>query len=329
MTAIWYKKTTIASLVLLGWLTITTSCKPDKRYDADKAIATDSSFNETGTKDTTPQQYGPKPAPFYKTLKNGIRQHVHAYHPNNPYPNIGDVLHLNMDYYINDSLLFSSVEVPGTFKMMLNKPKYQGSINYGLLQMHEKDSAEFIVEASGFFTYTKELINIPDFVSPGDSIRFFVKIIDIVPNTEFQTTQEKKIADARQQENSNIKKYMLEHDIEATNIGDRIYREIHSQGKVQEIDEDSRVTIHYIGLFLNDSPFSDTKKEGKPFTFDMGKSIVIPGLEKGLSGVKENSKLTLIIPFEQAYGPYQEGPIPPYSTLVFKIEVLKVSNKNS
>ncbi|MGM0649471.1 MAG: FKBP-type peptidyl-prolyl cis-trans isomerase [Bacteroidota bacterium] len=48
-----------------------------------------------------------------------------------------------------------------------------------------------------------------------------------------------------------------------------------------------------------------------------------------MSGVKGNSKLTLIIPFKQAYGPYQEGQIPPYSTLVFNIEVLRVSNKNS
>ncbi|MGC9331015.1 MAG: FKBP-type peptidyl-prolyl cis-trans isomerase [Bacteroidales bacterium] len=325
----WTKTTTIASLVLLGWLTITTSCKPDKRYNANTATATDSCIIETGTKDTARQQYGPDPAPFYKTLKNGIRQHVYAYHPDNPYPNIGDVLHLNMDYYINDSLLFSSAEVPGQFKMMLNRPKYPGSINYGLLQMHEKDSAEFIEEATGFFKYTKELINIPDFVSPGDSIRFFVRIVDIIPQSEFQTIQAKKMEEARRKENSNIKKYMLEHDTKATNIGDRIYREIHSQGKGPEIDKNSRVTINYIGLFLNDTPFSDTKKEGKPFTFDMGKSMVIPGLEKGLSGVKENSKLTLIIPFEQAYGPYQEGPIPPYSTLVFNIEVLKVDNKNS
>jgi hypothetical protein len=226
----WTKTTSIAGIVLLGWLVITTSCKPDKRYDADKTSATDSGVIETGTKDTTPQQSSPKPAPFYKTLKNGIRQHVHAYHPNNPYPNTGDVLHLNMDYYLNDSLLFSSLEVPGTFKMMLTKPKYPGSIIYGLLQMHEKDSAEFIVEAIGFFTYTKELVNIPDFVSPGDSIRFFVRIVDIIPQSEFQTKQDKNMEEARRKENSDIKKYMLDHDIKAKNIGDRIYREIHTPG---------------------------------------------------------------------------------------------------
>jgi len=69
---------------------------------------------------------------------------------------------------------------------------------------------------------------------------------------------------------------------------------------------------------------SVVNEEKPPFTFDMGKNTVIPGLEKGLIGVKKNGKLTLIVPFDQAYGPHQEGPIPPYSTLVFNIEVLKV-----
>jgi FKBP-type peptidyl-prolyl cis-trans isomerase FkpA len=318
------KKTCIAGIFFLGWIVITTSCKPDKRYDVNETPAIDSGVNKLEKKDTASHPGSPAPAPFYKRLKNGIRLHVYAYHPNLPYADIGDVLHLHMDYYLKDSLLFSSREVPGDFKMMLTKPKYPGSINYGLLQMHEKDSAEFIVEATDFFTYTKELVNIPDFVSPGDSLRFFVKIIDLIPNTEFQTKQDKIIEEARRKENSDIKKYMLEHDINAEQIGDRIYREIHVQGNGPAINQDSRVTIHYIGLFLNDSPFSDTKKEGRPFTFDMGKNTVIPGLEKGLIGVKENGKLTLIVPFDQAYGPHQEGPIPPYSTLVFNIEVLRV-----
>ncbi|MGM0649330.1 MAG: FKBP-type peptidyl-prolyl cis-trans isomerase [Bacteroidota bacterium] len=300
------------------------ACKSDKQYDPD-----DTPVQETDIEysvDTTKEKghKAPKNASFYKTLKNGIRMHVYDYNPKMPYPDIGDIVQLHMDYYHKDSLLFSSREVPGDFKMQINKPKYPGSVYYGLLQLHKNDSAELIVEATGFFKYTKDLVKLPEFIEMSDSLRFFVRIVDVIRQSEFQAMENEKLEDARRKEDSDIRKYMLEHELDAEEIGDRIYRIIHTKGKGQEIQPDSKVSIHYIGLFLNETPFSDTKKDGKPFTFDMSKSQVIPGLEKGLTGVREGSRLTLIIPFDEAYGPHQEGPIPPYSTLVFNIEVLDV-----
>lgn len=310
--------------VMLCMLALFSACNPDKQYDPENTPAGETDFECSDDSAIEKAHNAPKTASFYKTLKNGIRMHVYDYNPKMPHPDIGDIIQLHMDYYHKDSLLFSSREVPGDFKMQINEPKYPGSVYYGLLQLHKNDSAELIVEATGFYKYTKDLIKLPEFIELSDSLRFFVRVVDVIRQTEFQDMQEEKLEDIRRKEVSDIRKYMIDHELDAKEMGDRIFREIHTKGKGQEIQGDSKVRIHYIGMFLNDTPFSDTKKDGKPFTFDMSKNQVIPGLEKGLSGVREGSRLTLIIPFDEAYGSHKEGPIPPYSTLVFNIEVLEV-----
>ncbi|KKR30487.1 MAG: Peptidyl-prolyl cis-trans isomerase, partial [Candidatus Woesebacteria bacterium GW2011_GWA1_39_8] len=64
---------------------------------------------------------------------------------------------------------------------------------------------------------------------------------------------------------------------------------------------------------------------GEPFSFKVGAGEVIEGWDKGLLGMKVGGKRKLIIPSELGYG--QEGAggdIPPNSTLIFEIELLKV-----
>ncbi|MFO7880233.1 MAG: FKBP-type peptidyl-prolyl cis-trans isomerase [Bacteroidales bacterium] len=324
-------KRTIQISGLAVLLMFSIACKNSSRYDAEKSLSEKDSI-KTPTTDslsiksdsTEKNEADDSSKRFFRTLKNGIRMHVHDYHPENPYPEFGDVLQMSMDYYHKDSLLFTTGEVPGAFKMQMIKPRYPGSIYYGLLQLHEKDSAEFILEAAGFFRYTRELVRLPDFIEKGDSLRFFVKIDKIIPADVYQSEQELKIKDKRKKEQSDIRKYILNHDLEPDLLQGGIYRQIHLQGEGEKITPHSRVSIHYIGLFVDDVPFSDTKKDGRPFTFNMSEEQVIPGLETGLADVREGSKLTLIIPFDQAYGQYKEGPVPPYATLVFNIEVLDV-----
>jgi FKBP-type peptidyl-prolyl cis-trans isomerase len=322
-------KTVKALLGVFILIILAAGCKNKPRYDQAKSkeifrpvmSSTSDSTQAIHTKEDN--------KPYYKTLKNGIRMHMHAYNPSGAYPDIGDVVYLHMDYFLNDSLLFTSRDFPGEFKMQIIEPKYPGSIYYALLQMHEKDSAEILVEAKGFYRYTRELVRLPEFIGRNDSLRFHIRNRKVVPVEQYQQKNSDEIAERIKQENSEINKYLLSHDLSARNIGDRIHRAVHKTGGGSEIDDETVVTIHYIGVFTDDKPFSDTKKEGNPFTFQMGRKQVIPGLEKGLKGIREGSKLTLIVPFNQAYGRYQEGPIPPWSTLIFHIEVIDVAEAAS
>ena len=88
--------------------------------------------------------------------------------------------------------------------------------------------------------------------------------------------------------------------------------------------EQDSVQVEYVGKLMNGQIF-DSSDAGKPVTFNLGG--LIPGFTEGLQKVKEGGKIRLFIPSALAYRDMDQGPIPPYSTLMFDITVLKVYSK--
>jgi FKBP-type peptidyl-prolyl cis-trans isomerase FklB len=69
--------------------------------------------------------------------------------------------------------------------------------------------------------------------------------------------------------------------------------------------------------------FDSSVKRGQPAVF--GVSQVIKGWVEALQLMPEGSKWKLYIPSELGYGSQQAGEmIPPYSTLIFEVELIKV-----
>jgi K(+)-stimulated pyrophosphate-energized sodium pump len=84
------------------------------------------------------------------------------------------------------------------------------------------------------------------------------------------------------------------------------------------------VQVEYVGKLMNGQIF-DSSDAGKPVTFNLGG--LIPGFTEGLQKVKEGGKIRLFIPSALAYRDMDQGPIPPYSTLMFDITLIKVYSK--
>jgi FKBP-type peptidyl-prolyl cis-trans isomerase FklB len=86
----------------------------------------------------------------------------------------------------------------------------------------------------------------------------------------------------------------------------------------------SSVTVHYVGKLVDGTEFDSSVKRGQPATF--GLNQVIPGWTEGLQLIKEGGKAILYIPYSLGYGERGAGGvIPPYSTLIFEVELLKVN----
>ncbi len=91
-----------------------------------------------------------------------------------------------------------------------------------------------------------------------------------------------------------------------------------------------QVTVHYTG-WLDDNgeegaKFDSSVDRGQPFTFTIGVGEVIRGWDEGVMTMKVGEKRRLIIPAELGYGARGvRGAIPPNATLIFDVELLKVS----
>lgn len=82
------------------------------------------------------------------------------------------------------------------------------------------------------------------------------------------------------------------------------------------------VTVHYHGMLTNGTVFDSSVERGEPIT--LGVSQVIPGWTEALQLMKPGDKWMLYIPFALGYGSQSAGKIPPYSDLIFQVELLKV-----
>lgn len=96
-------------------------------------------------------------------------------------------------------------------------------------------------------------------------------------------------------------------------------------GEGTEAADGKKVTVHYTGTLTDGTKFDSSKDRGTPFSFVLGSGMVIQGWDQGVKGMKEGGVRKLIIPSHLAYGSRGAGAvIPPNSTLVFEVELLKV-----
>ncbi|KLN97938.1 FKBP-type peptidyl-prolyl cis-trans isomerase [Moellerella wisconsensis] len=84
-----------------------------------------------------------------------------------------------------------------------------------------------------------------------------------------------------------------------------------------------RVRVHYTGRLIDGTVFDSSVQRGQPAEFPV--SGVIPGWIEALTLMPVGSKWELYIPSELAYGERGAGAsIPPFSTLVFEVELLEI-----
>lgn len=101
---------------------------------------------------------------------------------------------------------------------------------------------------------------------------------------------------------------------------------VEKEGTGAQPSAEDEVTVHYTGKLLNGQVFDSSVNRGEPATFPLNR--VIPGWTEGVQLMKEGAKYTFFIPSDLAYGPQGvPGAIPPHSTLIFDVELIKVNKK--
>ncbi|WP_316842872.1 FKBP-type peptidyl-prolyl cis-trans isomerase [Pedobacter gandavensis] len=86
------------------------------------------------------------------------------------------------------------------------------------------------------------------------------------------------------------------------------------------------VLAHYKGTLLNGKQFDSSYDRNEPLSLPLNR--VIAGWTEGIQLMSTGSKYRFFIPYNLAYGERGAGQdIPPYSTLIFEVELLKVNGE--
>ena len=98
--------------------------------------------------------------------------------------------------------------------------------------------------------------------------------------------------------------------------------EVLKMGKGKKPAATDRVKVHYHGTLIDGTVFDSSVDRGEPIVF--GLNQVIKGWTEGVQLMPVGSKFRFYIPQELGYGAQNAGSIPPYSTLIFEVELLGI-----
>lgn len=114
-----------------------------------------------------------------------------------------------------------------------------------------------------------------------------------------------------------LKNYAKQKGVKSTASG-LLYKVIKEGDGAMPADT-SEVEVHYEGKLVDGTVFDSSYKRGETATFAVNQ--VIKGWSEAVKLMKVGAEYEVCLPYEIAYGERGTRGIPPYSTLIFKIEL--------
>ncbi|MGB0429204.1 MAG: FKBP-type peptidyl-prolyl cis-trans isomerase [Bacteroidia bacterium] len=223
---------------------------------------------------------------------------------------IGDIIEYDFKMSHNNKVLVSTYGIPDyRERAQLKDPEFDSDFMHVIKNLSVDDSVMITVNVQNI---PEE--HLPQEVTEKNGVLVLIVSIRNIWNEE--QVMDKMVNDLSQNQPETWTK---------TSRGVRIFWDEKGDGSKAEFGDS--VYIHVRQLFLSGIPFFDSRqtKTKKPIGFVLGEGVLMPmAWEDACSLASKGDKLTLISPYDMAYGTRDRKPVLKYSTLVFEIDVIDV-----
>jgi FKBP-type peptidyl-prolyl cis-trans isomerase len=175
------------------------------------------------------------------------------------------------------------------------------------------------------FDYAAFTAGLRDAVEGGESRFSMGDAIERV-QTAFQAAMEKKATENQAREARYLSENGQKDGVVTTGSG--LQYEVITEGKGEKPGAHDTVKVNYEGTMTDGKVFDSSWDRGEPAELPI--DTVIPGWSEGVRLMTVGSTYRFFIPSSLAYGSQGAGQIiPPYSTLIFKVELLEILPKEA
>lgn len=244
----------------------------------------------------------------------------------------GDFVHVSMQYAtLKDSIFFDTKNEVTPIWIPVVSPSFEGDIMKGILKMRVGDSCIFKLRVDSFFIKTMGYQTIPDYLQNDSMMYVRIKILESKSKDEFET--ERKIIEEnlyrqyeflKEKEAKDLQTYLEINQIKSKPLPSGLYYIPLKQGYGKKPLPGQKVLVSYEATFLDGQIFDRTDPYN-PLIVIVGSPDLIEGFNEALLNMREGEKAQWIIPSSKAFGKSSmDAPVPPYTTLVFTITLLKI-----
>ena len=236
---------------------------------------------------------------------------------------MGDVIKVRLAYYLGDSLLFTTDNLPEPAYDQVRESIFQGDLYEGFRMMHVGDSMSFMINSDSVFRKQFHAPILPEYVSPDVFLRWEVTVDEAVSEEVFQQRKMDEMAALQQQADEELAAYLQANNINVEPQESGLVYVCTKKGRGPKPSFRQKVKVNYTGKLLDGRVFDSSLERGEPIEFELGVGQVIPGWDEGIALMSKGEKGILYIPSNLAYGARQAGElITPYSNLIFEVELV-------
>jgi FKBP-type peptidyl-prolyl cis-trans isomerase len=255
--------------------------------------------------------------PGFKKSDSGLYYKVYKVGKDTVKPKVRDWI--SMEYKLvvkskgkDSTFIDSRKSQQGALRMQLPPSDYKGDIYEGMRMLAAGDSGEFIVNADSLFKKTFRQTIRPKYIDTNSVAKFSIHMITI---DSPQALQKK--------EKETLDKFIADNKITIAPQPSGLYYIEQVEGKGIKIDSGCQVIYNVkISMVSGKQVFGQDSMK-----FVYGKRPDMTGFLEGIKLMKKGGKARLILPSQLAFGEHGYREIPPYTSIIYDVQVVDVKSK--